>query len=50
MVSALSNMMEVNDSVIAAGENNNVASQLVQTINKFAKNVAVETGKSVTFR
>nr|XP_045614175.1 uncharacterized protein LOC123767978 isoform X2 [Procambarus clarkii] len=51
MVSALSNMMDVNDSVIAAGDKkNNVTSQLVKTINTFTENVAVEIGKPVHVR
>lgn len=43
--------MEVNDSVVAAGdEANNVTDQLVHTINTFAENVFVETGQTVEFR
>ncbi|XP_071551010.1 uncharacterized protein [Panulirus ornatus] len=50
MVSALSNMMEVNDSVVAAGDENNITSQLVNTINTFVEKVPVDVGKSVKFR
>ncbi|XP_069941984.1 uncharacterized protein [Cherax quadricarinatus] len=51
MMSALSNMMEVNDSVVAAGDKkNNVTSQLVHIINTFTENVDVTIGKSVQLR
>lgn len=51
MVNALSNMMEVNDSVVAAvNKQSSVTKQILKTINTFTQNVAVEVGKSVNFR
>ncbi|KAG0714687.1 Adhesion G-protein coupled receptor G6 [Chionoecetes opilio] len=48
MVYALSNMMEVNDSVVAAVQGV-VTRQILQTINTFTQNVALEAGKSINF-
>lgn len=50
MVYALSNMMEVNDSVVAAvDKQSNVTKQILKTINTFTQNVALEIGKPVKF-
>ena len=50
MVYAFSNMMEVNDSVVAAvDKKTSVIKQILNTINTFTKNVALEVGKPVKF-
>lgn len=51
MVSAISNMMEVNDSVVAEGDrDSNITQQLVGTINSFTESVPLEVGETVEFR
>ncbi|XP_047474464.1 uncharacterized protein LOC125028902 [Penaeus chinensis] len=51
MVSAISNMMEVNDSVVAEGDKtSNITQQLVSTINSFTESVPLELGEKVEFR
>ncbi|XP_063614687.1 uncharacterized protein LOC134787814, partial [Penaeus indicus] len=51
MVSAISNMMEVNDSVVAEGDKtSNITQQLVNTINSFTESVPLELGEKVEFR
>ncbi|ROT61522.1 G-protein coupled receptor 64 [Penaeus vannamei] len=51
MVSAISNMMEVNDSVVAEGDrDSNITQQLVGTINSFTESVPLEVGEKVEFR
>ncbi|CAL4079550.1 unnamed protein product, partial [Meganyctiphanes norvegica] len=49
LVDVLSNMMDVNDSVVAAGEvENNTSQSIVKTINTFAEKVSVDPGNKVT--
>ncbi|XP_064079819.1 uncharacterized protein LOC135196919 isoform X6 [Macrobrachium nipponense] len=50
MVSVISNMMEVNDSVLAADEQGNSTNQLVNTINTLTRNVPLDVGETVEFR
>lgn len=51
MVESLSNMMEVNDSVVAAAldKENSVTKQILKTISTFTQNVALEVGKPVKY-
>ncbi|KAK8398698.1 hypothetical protein O3P69_004065 [Scylla paramamosain] len=50
MVESLSNMMEVNDSVVAAvDQESSVTKQILKTINTFTENVALEVGKHVKY-
>ncbi|KAK7065995.1 G-protein coupled receptor activity protein [Halocaridina rubra] len=51
MMSALSNMMEVNDSVLANGdEDGNTTNLLIQTINKFTGKIPLHIGKEIEIR
>ncbi|MPC39801.1 hypothetical protein E2C01_033350 [Portunus trituberculatus] len=50
LVESLSNMMEVNDSVVAAvDKKSSVTKQILKTINTFTQNVALEVGKHVKY-
>lgn len=48
MVTALSNLMEVNDSVVAAvDKKTNVTQQILKTIKSFTEKVALKVGEPV---